>query len=337
MRKPLNPSFLLMLVALAVAAWGLRAPAEEPSVRIERASGDVQLVNSKDGSAVFSATGLAPGQTVSGTVELSNTGSGEGDLDLTQQDLVDTPGPGLGLLSAAVELTIRDITAPGAPVTVFTGSPSALSNKPLGTLAPGQSRTYHFTASLPEGIQAATAGSGLSMRYVWKLEGEGSGGGGSGGSGGSGGGGSGGSGGGSGGGPSIAGGGSGGGGAGGGGAGGVAVSRMPVWTKVDTRRWHSKRLIYVKVRCNEACAISASAAAKGKPAMRTRRKSARAKGRRWVTVKLKLSKGNRNALLKRLKRRRSVPVIVTVKVTDPRRAVRAIAKRATAKRPAKRR
>src|SRR5215210_3320631 len=53
MKKLLNPSYACMLIAVAVVAYGLRAPADGPSVRIENASGEVQLQNSRDGTGSF--------------------------------------------------------------------------------------------------------------------------------------------------------------------------------------------------------------------------------------------------------------------------------------------
>jgi len=316
-KKLLNPTYLCVLVAVAVLAYGLRPPAAAPSVEIQNASGEVQLANSKNGSAVFQTGNLAPGQQVSGTVQLSNTGANAGDLDLSQADLVDTPGPGLGSLSGALQLSIQDVTTPSSPVTVFSGAPSALGNKPLGTLPAGQSRTYSFTAALPPGGDNSVSGSSMSTRYVWKLTGPEEGGGAS----------------------------TGGGTTTGGttttGGGGIAitppaplpgVSKMAVSDKANVKKTAKTGAFPVTVKCAEACGLNAYAAAKGKPAVRTRRKSGRVKtAGKSVTIKLQLSKAGRRALAKRLKKK-SVAVTVTVKAQDPRGAWRTVTKKVSVKR-----
>src|SRR3954462_11383983 len=173
-KKLLNPVNICLLVVVAGLLYGYRPPERAPSVEIQNASGEIQLQNSKNGAAIFNAGGLAPGRQVTGTVQLSNTGTSAGALDLSQTDLVDNPG-GLGALSGALQLSIRDVTSPGNPVDVFSGVPAALGTRSLGSLAPGQSRTYSFTATMPANGASSLSGAAMSMRYVWTLTGGGTG------------------------------------------------------------------------------------------------------------------------------------------------------------------
>jgi hypothetical protein len=138
------------------------------------ATGDLQVTNSRDGHAIFQANGLAPGRSVSGTVELKNTGSLPGDLSLQQLDVQDQPGANGGRLSNAVQLEIADVTS-GNPTPVFNGQLGGLGSRPLGSIGPGGSRIFRFVASLPDGGSPpgptagdnAYAGSGLTVRYAW--------------------------------------------------------------------------------------------------------------------------------------------------------------------------
>jgi hypothetical protein len=305
-KKLFNPTYVCLLIAVAVLAYGLRPPADAPTVEIQNASGEVQLANSKNGTAVFQTGNLAPGQQVTGTVQLSNTGSGAGDLDLSQADLVDTPGPGLGALSGALQLSVQDVTNPGSPVTVFNGTPGALGNRALGSLPAGQTRTYAFTAALPSSGDNTVSGASMSARYVWRLTGPDSGGG-------------------TGGGTGVA----------GTGIGSVgAVSKMPVSVKVNVKKAVKKGLIAVSVKCGEPCALNAYAAAKGKPTVRTRRKTGRVKAAgKSATIKLTLSKAGKAALVKRLAKKKSVTLSVTVKAKDPRGVWKTVAKKVKVKRP----
>jgi hypothetical protein len=316
--KLLNPVNILLLVAVAGVLYAYRPPERAPSVEIRNASGEIELVNSKNGAAVFQTSKLAPGQSVTGTVQLANSGTSAGDLDLRQTDLVDNPGAGPGSLSGVLQLSITDVTNPASPVSVFSGPPAALaSQRPLGTMAPGQTRTYSFSATLPsEGAVNSLAGAGVGMRYVWTLTGDGTGGGSGGGGGGNAGGGS------------VT-------GVGGGGA--LGVSKMPVSVKVSTKSAVKKGLIAVSVKCGQACRLNATAAAKGKPAVKTRRKSGRVKAAgKKTTIKLKLSKAGKKALSKRLAKKKSLKLTVTVKAQDPGGAWRTVKKSASVKRPKKR-
>jgi spore coat-associated protein N len=147
---------------------------DEPRAEISMVSGELHVTNSRDGQAIFQAQGLAPGRSVTGTVQLSNTGTLAGDLGLQQLDVQDQPGANGGRLSDAVHLDVEDVTG-GSAIPVFAGQVGALQSRALGSIAPGQARTYRFTASLPDhgapptptGGDNAYAGSALTVRYSW--------------------------------------------------------------------------------------------------------------------------------------------------------------------------
>src|SRR4051812_28289091 len=99
----------LMALAAMVAISGCAAGASssvraEPRAVISQASGDLHVANSRDGQAIFQAQGLAPGRSVTGTVQLSNAGALAGDLGLEQLQVQDQPGVNGGRLSDAVHL-----------------------------------------------------------------------------------------------------------------------------------------------------------------------------------------------------------------------------------------
>jgi hypothetical protein len=174
-----RPLMLLAVAGMAAAFSGCAVagsgrPAKARAV-ISQASGDLRVANSRDGHAIFQAHGLAPGGSVTGTLQLSNTGSLTGDLGLDQLQVEDAPGPYGGRLSDAVYLDVQDVTG-GNAVPVFSGHLGELHSRALGSIAPGEVRTYRFTASLPDGGAPPTPtsgdnaylGSALSVRYSWK-------------------------------------------------------------------------------------------------------------------------------------------------------------------------
>ena len=63
--------------------------------------------------------------------------------------MLDQPGANGGRLSQAVRLDITDVTD-GSSIPVFAGQIGALASQPLGAIGPGEGRTFHFRASLPD-------------------------------------------------------------------------------------------------------------------------------------------------------------------------------------------
>ena len=121
---------------------------------IRAASDNLSISNSHAGGAVFNAGNLAPGGQTTGTVAIGNSGNIAADFSLAPSDLSDTPGPNGGALSAALDLTVEDLTTDS---TVYSGKLNAFGQRPLGTWQPGQSRNYRFTATLPDtGMPSST-------------------------------------------------------------------------------------------------------------------------------------------------------------------------------------
>jgi hypothetical protein len=272
----------------AVAA-GSGAPAE-PRAVISKAKGDLHVANSRDGQAIFRAQGLAPGGSVSGTVQLSNDGALAGDIGLVQLEVQDHPGVNGGRLSDAVYLDVEDVTG-GNAVPVFVGQLGALTSRSLGGISPGEARTYRFTASLPDGGPPPTptggdnayAGSALTVRYSWKATA-----------------------------PEA--------------ADGAAGGPGPIETRVPRVTFYviSKRLLRrgwldVMASCNRACHMSAWAqlptAKRARKGVKTRRRSALLTiPDRVARIRLKLSGRSRRALLAALRTKKRVAVNVSLRI-----------------------
>ncbi len=176
MNQPLSRLLTLAAIGAVVAvcaATGVARPAQ-PHAVLTQASGDLTISNSLNGQAILQASDLAPGRSVSGTIQLSNNGALGGELSLSQLDVLDTPGSNGGRLSDALNLEVADVTG-GNDVPVFVGRLSAVGNRAVGSLSPGNSRRFRFTASLPDNGQPPTAtggdnayaGSALSAQYAW--------------------------------------------------------------------------------------------------------------------------------------------------------------------------
>jgi spore coat-associated protein N len=170
---------LLVVAAMAMAISGCAVgggpgAAGEPRAVISKTSGDLRLTNSRDGQAIFEAQGFAPGKSVTGTVQLSNTGTLGADVALEQLDVQDHPGVNGGRLSDAIQLDVQDVTG-GNAVPLFAGGLGTFQSRDVGSIPPGEARTYRFTASLPDGGAPlsptsgdnAYTGSALTVRYSW--------------------------------------------------------------------------------------------------------------------------------------------------------------------------
>lgn len=172
---------LLTTLALSLTALGLAIAApgggneEHARAALVAASGSVRIANSLEGRALFSATAMRPGESVTGTVRIKNSGDDRGNFALRPTSLRDVPGPFGGLLSDQVEMVLEDITDPDAPVTVYSGRPSRLEQLPLGSFMPGAQRDYRVTVTLPNGGDPGTPyggdnryqGSILSLGLEW--------------------------------------------------------------------------------------------------------------------------------------------------------------------------
>jgi hypothetical protein len=314
---------LAAIVAISgCAAAASSSPRAEPHAVISLVSGELHVTNSRDGQAIFQAQGLAPGGSVTGTVQLANAGTLAGDLGFQQLDVQDQPGVNGGRLSDAVHLDVQDVTG-GSIVPVFSGQLGSLQSRALGNIAPGEARTYRFTASLPDGGAPpsptsgdnAYAGSSLTVRYSWTATAPDPGDGGGGGTGG---------------------------GAGGGGTGGGTVE--PTFSfRVISKKVLKRGVLDVMATCDRACRVSASAKLpKARGARRalstTRRTATLTIPGKAARIRLKLSKKTKRQLQKMLRKKRKVAMRVTLSVVAASGGTeRTYSKKVVVKRPKRRR
>jgi spore coat-associated protein N len=140
-------TLLLILAALAIAVAALMGrPAAKPNVPtldVMNRSGDVVIQNSLEGQPIVSVSNMKPGDTASGQVTLTNTGTARGYFYLAPLDLVSPPGPGGGTL--ADNLIVRvTLTKSGATSRKYGGLLSKMGTVTAGNYRPGESGTYTF-------------------------------------------------------------------------------------------------------------------------------------------------------------------------------------------------
>lgn len=167
---------LALNAVLGVIALGLAfAPPGEgaPNLRLASASGSLSLSNSKEGTAIFRAAAMRPGEEASGSVTITNTGTVNAALSLAPEAAADTPGAGGGRLAGKLEMLVIDVTVVNDPVTVYAGTVAQMPATNVGSLEPGAHRTYLFVASLARGGAADNAyqGATLTTGFRWSATG----------------------------------------------------------------------------------------------------------------------------------------------------------------------
>jgi hypothetical protein len=171
--RPLPPQLVALgvVLALAIAMVTGAARAGERPAELGRmaASGAVTLSSAKPSTAIIHATGLVPGQSVSGNVALANVGESRGRLTLLRTGMVDAPGRFGGRLSDALQLRVEE--GDGDTWTGPLAGPDALD---LGIMEPGEGRSYRLTLTLPDtgagGRDNAVQGSSVTIDWAWATE-----------------------------------------------------------------------------------------------------------------------------------------------------------------------
>lgn len=118
-------------------------------------AGTISQQNSKSGSAILTATGMKPGGTANGTVDIKNTGSASGAFTLAQSNLTNTPTS--PALSSKLTIVITDKHDPACSVscpadaTVYSGTIGGMGTISLGTFAADETHRYQFVVTFPDG------------------------------------------------------------------------------------------------------------------------------------------------------------------------------------------
>ena len=118
--------------------------------------------NSKDAAAILTASLMKPTDVKTGTVTIKNTGDLAGDFTLSMTKTADVAGTnaGAGHLYNVLQLKVED----GSTV-VYSGALSAFTSASVGTYAAGDTHTYTFTVTFPNG---GTPGSNITGDNVYQ-------------------------------------------------------------------------------------------------------------------------------------------------------------------------
>ena len=180
-RLALGALLTLLLAAGAVVGSGADFTASSANPANTFASGTLSIVNSKEGTAVLSATGLRPTGSAVGTVDIQNSGSLSGAFTLSRTAPVDsdTSNP----MSAKLNVTVVDCgtfsgaTPPtcgdGDDVTKYSAGTIAQMGTTghlvtgLGTYAANEKHRYQFTVQLDSSAGNVYQGDTSSVEFDW--------------------------------------------------------------------------------------------------------------------------------------------------------------------------
>jgi spore coat-associated protein N len=127
-------------------------------------------IGSSASSALFSAPNMKPGDDVSGTVDIANTGSVPGTFTLSTSNAVDT-----GALLGQLDLKVEDCglfsgsTAPTCAGTniVYNAKANGVGTVALGSFAASAKHRYKIDVTLPSATTNAFQGKTASVEFDW--------------------------------------------------------------------------------------------------------------------------------------------------------------------------
>jgi spore coat-associated protein N len=165
-------SALIAAVAVAVgSSASFTASSANPSNTF--AAGTLSILNSKEGLAVLTASGMKPGDSATGTVDVQNTGSLSGAFSLSRSNIVDSDGA--NPLSAKLNLVVKDCgdfslgtpTCDAGDPQKYSGTIAAMGSTALGTFVASEKHRYEFAVTFDSGAGNAYQGDNSSVQFDW--------------------------------------------------------------------------------------------------------------------------------------------------------------------------
>ena len=159
--KRITAGLATTLAALGVAAGsGATFNSATANPTNTFSSGTFTHTNTKNGVAIVTGANLKPGDTKTGEVTITNTGTIAGTFKLTENNATN------GFAAGNLKLKIEDTTS---GTTVYTGDLGALAagGIDLGTYAPGAARTYKFTITLDPNTPNTDQNKNATADYTW--------------------------------------------------------------------------------------------------------------------------------------------------------------------------
>jgi spore coat-associated protein N len=165
----------LVLLAVAVAVGsGATFTAQTANPSNTFASGTLTMSNSQDNKAILTASGMKPGDTSNGQVDIQNTGSISAGFSLSRTDLTDSDDK--NPMSKMLNLVVTDCGdfSSGTPKCeagdpeMYSGTLAEMSSSvDLGTYKADEQHRYDFTITFDSSANDAYQGASSSATFQW--------------------------------------------------------------------------------------------------------------------------------------------------------------------------
>jgi hypothetical protein len=150
----------LLSLALGTAIFSGASFTSKSANTASLVAGSIQLSSSAPNQAIVAASGMRPGDSRQGTINIGNQGDVVGTVTLKANGLTGTA------LAAVIDLKVEDTTE--KPTPLWSGKLGSFSSVSLGTFAAGATRTFRFTLSWPPASnEASLQGASTSLTFQW--------------------------------------------------------------------------------------------------------------------------------------------------------------------------
>lgn len=156
-RQLLLPLATLLAAGSIVIASGADFTSSSASAANTYATGTLTHSNDQDGAVIFSGSGLKPGQSVDGTAVIENDGTLPALFTLNE----------FGVTSDFVDSSLLTLNITEDGVEIYDGPLGAMSALDLGEFAPGDVRSYLFTATLSSAAGNDEQDRAATASYRW--------------------------------------------------------------------------------------------------------------------------------------------------------------------------
>ena len=160
-KKVLAPLAVLLAAGALAVGSGATFTSTTSNTISSVTAGTLTQSNSKAGEAIFDATNLKPGDTVKGSLTITNTGSLPASFSLTETASTN------GFTGSNLQLVITDRTN---GTEVYNGTFGGLvdgTKVTLGDFAAGTAAEYEFVVTLAQATPNADQGKTATATYTW--------------------------------------------------------------------------------------------------------------------------------------------------------------------------
>ena len=160
-RKRIIAGLGTALAAVSIAAGsGATFTSQTANPANTFSSGTFKHTNSKNGASIVTGANLKPGESRTGEVTITNTGSLDGNFKLSEKSAVNP------FTAGSLQLVIHDVTT---NVEAYRGDLGAVAagGIQLGNFAAGAARTYRFTVTLAQSAPNSDQGKTATANYEW--------------------------------------------------------------------------------------------------------------------------------------------------------------------------